>query len=156
MNATWCGYIYIYMYICIYYIFVIYQISFPGQYLTIFGVYIARRAIFLKILPAAENSWGDWSKKLFWTLFLRLFYYIPYSYDKSVIALIVKYSPRVEKILSSFASSFGQYSSTLGEYIWNHQQCCWFLYVETCNFSETNPQYRAPENACQVRHVLMT
>ena len=25
---------------------------------------------------------------------------------------------------------------------WNHQQCCWFLYVETCNFGETNPQYR--------------
>ena len=28
---------------------------------------------------------------------------------------------------------------------WNHQQCCWFLYVETCNFGETNPQYRAPK-----------
>ena len=40
--------------------------------------------------------------------------------------------------------------------LWNHQQCCWFLYVETCNFGETNPQYRAQENACQVRHVLMT
>ena len=39
---------------------------------------------------------------------------------------------------------------------WNHQQCCWFLYVETCNFGETNPQYRAPEYACQVRQVLMT
>ena len=39
---------------------------------------------------------------------------------------------------------------------WNHQQCYWFLYVETCNFAETNPQYRATENACQVRHVLMT
>ena len=40
--------------------------------------------------------------------------------------------------------------------LWNHQQCCWFLYVETCNFGETNPHYRAPEIACQVRHVLMT
>ena len=39
---------------------------------------------------------------------------------------------------------------------WNHQQCCWFLYVETCNFGETNPQYRVPEIACQVTHVLMT
>ena len=33
---------------------------------------------------------------------------------------------------------------------------CWFLYVETCNFGETNPQYRAPEIECQVRHILMT
>ena len=41
-------------------------------------------------------------------------------------------------------------------YLWNHQQCCWFLYVETCNFGETNPQYRVPEIACQVTHVLMT
>ena len=40
--------------------------------------------------------------------------------------------------------------------LWNHQQCCWFLYVETCNFGETNPQYRAPKIACQVTHVLMT
>ena len=39
---------------------------------------------------------------------------------------------------------------------WNHQQCCWFLYVETCNFGETNPQYRVQEIACQVTHVLMT
>ena len=40
-------------------------------------------------------------------------------------------------------------------FLWNHQQRCWFLYVESCNFGETNPQYRAPEIACQPRHVLM-
>ena len=45
---------------------------------------------------------------------------------------------------------------TKNDDLWNHQQCYWFLYVETCNFGETNPQYRVLEIACQPRHVLMT
>ena len=28
--------------------------------------------------------------------------------------------------------------------LWNHQQCCWFLYVKTCNFGETNPPIPSP------------
>ena len=34
-----------------------------GQYFAIFGVYIARRAILLIILPATEFSWGGSSQR---------------------------------------------------------------------------------------------
>ena len=32
-----------------------------------------------------------------------------------------------------------KYSFHTFGFLWNHQQCCWFLYVEKYNFGETNP-----------------
>ena len=76
--------------------FVTFHICCPGQYFTLFRVYIARWAIFYKILPVPRILEAIDLKSCFEPCIFDLFY-IPYSYNKSVIALIVKYSPWVEK-----------------------------------------------------------